>query len=365
MNVERVERLRKVMRERGADAVVVVPSANLFYLTGLHLHLSERVTLAIVTQDDAHLIVPVLEVPRVESRTKIPLKLHPWSDAEWVQAGWHSLASALSLDGKNVAVDYYAVRVLELSQLQQFAPTLQLSDASELFSELRMYKDTAEVDAMRRAARVLESSIEALIPEIQVGKTERELAARWQWLMFEHGSDVIPDAPIVAAGPNSALPHTTATSRAIEQGDMLILDGWCSVDGYYGDITRTFAIGNVSDEMQEIYRVTQRANEAGCAAARHNAQCQDVDRAARGVIRGAGYGDYFLHRTGHGLGLDVHEAPNMVEGDTRVLKDGMTFTVEPGIYLAGKGGVRIEDDIVVTQDGNESLTVSSRELRVL
>ncbi len=365
MSNERLARLRALMAQRDTDAVAIVPSANLFYLTGVHMHLSERVTLALITRDEAHLIVPALEVPRVESRTKIPLTLHSWSDAEWVQAGWDSLKRALSLDGKNVAVDYYAARVLELTQLQRFAPTLRLSDANELFTALRMTKDASEVDAMRRAARVLEDSINALIPEIRVGKRENELAARWQWLMFEHGADTIPDAPIVASGPNSAQPHTTSTARELQNGDMLILDGWCTVDSYYGDITRTFALGDVSDEMKRVYETVKRANEAGRAGARPGALCQDVDRAARAVIRDAGYGDFFLHRTGHGLGLEVHEAPNMVEGDTRALTPGITFTVEPGIYLAGIGGVRIEDDVVVTQDGSESLMISSRELRVL
>lgn len=365
MNEQRLERLRTLMRARGIDAVALVPSANLFYLTGVHMHLSERVTLAIFTPDEAHLIVPALEVPRVESRTKIPLTMHAWTDAAWVGAGWDSLKRALSLDGKNVALDYYSLRVVEQAQLQAFAPTLVQSDAGALFAELRMVKDAAEVDAMRRAARVLDSSVEALTYEIAIGKTENELAARWQWLMFEHGADGIPDAPIVASGPNAAQPHTTSTTRKLEAGDMLILDGWCTVDGYYGDTTRTFGIGAVSDEMKQIYDLTLRANEAGRAASKPGATCQDVDRAARGVIRDGGYADYFLHRTGHGLGLEVHEAPNMLEGDTRVLVPGMTFTVEPGIYLAGKGGVRIEDDVVVTQDGRESLTTASRELRVL
>ncbi len=365
MSQERLRRLRDVMARHDIDAVAVVPSANLFYLTGVSMHLSERVTLAIFTRDEAHLIVPALEVARVESRRQIPLTLHAWSDADWVQAGWQSLKRALSLDGKNVAVDYYGVRALELMQLQEFAPTMKLSDASALFAELRMTKDTAEVEAMRRAARVLEASIEALVPEIRAGKAEQEIAARWQWLMFEHGADGIPDAPIVASGPNSAQPHTTSTAREIQNGDLLILDGWCTVNGYYGDITRTFAIGDISDELRAVYETVRAANEAGRAAVTPDALCQDIDRAARAVIRDAGYGEYFLHRTGHGLGLEVHEAPNMLEGDTRVLKPGMTFTVEPGVYLEGKGGVRIEDDIVVTQDGNESLTVSSRELRVL
>lgn len=365
MSEQRIARLRAEMAQRGIDAIAVVPSANLFYLTGVQMHLSERVTLLLITREDAHLIVPGLEVPRVESRARVALKLHAWSDAEWVKAGWASLKKSVSLAGQNIALDYYGVRALEWTQLQDAAPGAKFSDASPLFEALRMTKDVVEVAAMQRAARVLETSMEALLEQVRVGKTERELAARWQWLMFEHGADGIPDAPIVAAGPNSAQPHTTSTEREIQNGDLLILDGWCPVDGYFGDITRTFAIGNVSDELKHIYALVLGANEAGRAAAKSGALCQDVDRAARKVIADAGYGEYFMHRTGHGLGLEVHEAPNMVEGDTRILQPGNTFTVEPGIYLAGKGGVRIEDDVVVTQGDGQSLMTLSRELRVL
>lgn len=361
----RINNLRAEMARRAIAAVAVVPSANLFYLTGLQMHLSERVTLLLITSEEAHLIVPALEVPRVQARTKIPLTLHAWSDAEWVQAGWASLKKNVSLDGKNIALDFFNVRALEWSQLQEFARGANFSDASPMFDTMRLIKDAAEIDAMRRAVRVLETSMDALLKEARVGKTEKELAARWQWLMFEHGADGIPDAPIVASGPNSAQPHTTSTTRALQAGDMLILDGWCAVDGYFGDITRTFAIGNVSDELKTIYDLVLRANQAGRAAAKPGAQCQDVDRAARKIIADAGYGEFFVHRTGHGLGLEVHEAPNMVEGDTRVLMPGNTFTVEPGIYLAGNGGVRIEDDVVVTQGGAANLMTYARELRVI
>lgn len=354
------------MRARGLDAVALVPSANLFYLTGIQMQLSERVTLAFVTPEGpVHLIVPALEVPRVEARARVPLELHPWTDAEWDAAGWKALRASGALAGRTVGVDYYSVRGLELARLKEAAPNLSVMDASELFTDLRLVKDDEEIGAMRRAAGVLDASIAALLPEVRPGVTERELAARWQWLMFERGADAIPDTPIVATGPNSAQPHTTATGRAVELGDLLILDGWCTVDGYYGDITRTFAVGQVSDKMREIYDVTRRANEAGRAAVKADARCQDIDRAARAVIAAAGYGKEFVHRTGHGLGLDVHEAPNIVEGDTRSLLPGVTFTVEPGIYLADQGGVRIEDDVVVTLDGGESLTHSPRELRVL
>lgn len=362
----RIARLQALMAGQGIDAIALVPSANLFYLTGLQMQLSERVTLALILRDgEIHLIAPALEVPRIEARARVPTTLHAWKDTEGVKAGWASLARVVSLKELTIGVDYYAVRVLELLQLQEVAQGMKLVDASPLLTELRMSKDAEEVAAMRRAVQVLETSLEALLQQIKPGQTEKEIAAHWQWLMREHGADGIPAEPIVAAGPNSAMPHTTATDRAIGTGELLILDGWCTVDGYFGDITRTVAIGQVSEELQRIYEVTRAANEAGRNAVKPGRECQEVDLAARQVIEQGGYGQYILHRTGHGLGLEVHEMPSMVEGNTLPMRVGMTFTIEPGIYVAGQGGARIEDDILVTQDGGESLTHLARELVVI
>jgi Xaa-Pro dipeptidase len=354
------------MAAQDVDAVALVPGANLYYLTGVEMQASERVTLLLVLADGAaHLLAPALEMPRIESRARVPLELYAWSDAQGVAPAWASLRNRVDLSGRTVALDYYTVRILELDQLERFAPSLVRRDASDLLAELRVVKDEHEIAAMRRAARSLDQSLEALLREIRPGRTEREIAARWMALMREHGAHAIPDEPIVASGPNSAMPHTTASDRRVETGDLLILDGWCAVDGYYGDTTRTVAIGTLSDEQKNIYELTRAANAAGRSAVRPGRACEEVDRAARGVIERGGYGPNFVHRTGHGLGLQVHEPPDMVEGDTREMRPGMTFTVEPGIYVAGQGGVRIEDDIVVTQDGGESLTMFTRDLIVL
>lgn len=363
---KQIEALTRLMKANEIAAVALVPSANLFYLTGLQMHLSERVTLALITpKGKIHLIVPALEVPRVQSRVQVPVELHSWTDTEWVKAGWASLKQALTLDGATIAVDYYNVRVLELEQLEEYAPGMTRVDASPLLSGLRLIKSDAELAAMRRAVQVLESSLGALLTEIKPGVKESDIAARWQILMFEHGADTLPESPIVASGPNSGQPHTTSTDRPIETGDLVILDGWCTVDGYFGDITRTVAIGSVSDELRKIYDVTQSANQAGRNAVMPGISCEQVDRAARDAIVRGGYGQYILHRTGHGLGLEIHEEPNMVLGNNLQMTPGMTFTVEPGIYVPGQGGVRIEDDIVVTQDGGESFTNFTRELQIL
>ena len=172
--------------------------------------------------------------------------------------------------------------------------------------------------------------------------------------------------PLVQSGPNSALPHGRTGNRPVSGGDLLLIDFTTTVDGYYGDMTRTFIVGrHADDRQQEVYAAVKAANEAGREAARPGVSCQDVDRAARGAIDDAGYGEYFIHRTGHGLGLDVHEPPSIVEGNQLQLEEGMVFTIEPGIYIDGWGGVRIEDNVVVTENGVESLTTFDRELRII
>ncbi len=354
------------MADRGIDAIALIPGANLFYLTGVQMHTSERVTLALFTPDGpGYTILPVLEAPRVQSRARVPLKLYPWADAEGSLVAWDQLKRDLDLTGKTIAVEFLNMRVLELTGLQAYAPDFAMADASELLAQLRMVKNADEIAAMRRAARVIDRSLEEVFKGVKPGVTEKELAVQWQWSMSRSGSDTIPEEPIVAAGPNSAQPHMTATDRPLARGDLVIFDGWCTVDGYFTDITRTVAVGEVSPELRRIYDTVARANEAGRRRVAPGVRCEEIDRATREVIGGAGFGQYIFHRTGHGLGLEVHEAPGIVEGNSLALAPGMTFTVEPGVYVAGQGGVRIEDDVVVTQDGGESLTNLTRELLVL
>jgi Xaa-Pro dipeptidase len=193
--------------------------------------------------------------------------------------------------------------------------------------------------------------------------TEREATRRLIQACFAAGADALAFEPIVVAGPNAALPHATPSDRPIGPGELMIVDFGAVVDGYASDLTRTFVLGEPDPEAARIYAVVREANAAGRAAVRPGIPAEAVDQAARAVIEDAGYGPYFPHRTGHGLGLEVHEPPYLVAGDTTPLQTGMVFTVEPGIYLSGKGGIRIEDVVVVTENGGESLTAFPRELR--
>ncbi|MGB8646645.1 MAG: Xaa-Pro peptidase family protein [Anaerolineae bacterium] len=366
MTTDRLARLQELMDARGIDAVALVPGANLLYLTGLSMHTSERITLALFTRGgQGYLLLPALEVARAETYLRTPMKLYPWSDAEGTRAGWSALARDLDLAGKMIAVEYLNLRVLEQTELQVFAPGFKQADASQLLAELRMVKDAEELAAMRRAARVIGASLDEIFKLVRPGITEKELASAWQMSMRRCGADTIPEEPIVASGPNSAAPHITSSDRPLVTGDLVIFDGWCQVDGYFTDITRTIAVGSLSPDLKRIYDTVLAANQAGRDQVAPGVQAQAVDRAARAVIDRAGYGQYFVHRTGHGLGLEVHEAPGIVEGNTLALAPGVTFTVEPGIYMPGQGGVRIEDDVVVTQETVETLTQYPRELRVL
>jgi Xaa-Pro dipeptidase len=225
-----------------------------------------------------------------------------------------------------------------------------------------------EITAMRRAVHIAQQALEAMLPVVKPGVTEKKLAAELTLQLLRHGSaGELPFAPLVAAGPNAADPHGFASDRPVEPGDVIIFDWGAAIEGYFSDITRTFAIAGapVDPQLLRAYQAVQAANQAGKEAAQPGATGQAVDRATRAVIEEAGFGPYFVHRTGHGLGMEIHEEPDMKEGSLVPLEPGMTFTVEPGIYLPGVGGVRIEDDVVITQTGSESLTTLPRALATL
>jgi Xaa-Pro dipeptidase len=253
------------------------------------------------------------------------------------------------------------MRVLEARLFEQHAPGSRLVPAGDVLAELRSCKDEHELEQMRRAIAITEAALRSTMDQVSAGMTERAVAALLKIEMLEAGAEGMSFAPLVVAGPNAASPHAGPSDRPIQPGETIVVDCGVTVGGYMADITRTFAIGPLEPELARVYEVVRAANQAGRAAAGPGVPAEQVDRAARAVIEAAGYGAYFTHRTGHGLGLEVHEPPYIVAGNERLLEAGMTFTVEPGIYLPGRGGVRIEDDVVVTPDGAESLTSFTRD----
>lgn len=368
MTSERLSRLKQAQRLMNIDYVALVPGPNLVYFTGLRMHLSERPIVALLPATDTApiLIAPFFELGKVTSGpVALDWQVYSYRDGVPYQDAFLAAAEAHHLRGKTVAVEPLQMRVLEWTLLSQAAPGIQQASATDLIAPLRMVKDADEIAAMRRAIALSEAALTQTLSEIREGMTERQVANHLVGAMLAAGAQGLPFEPLVQSGPSGANPHGASGDRPLRRGDMIVIDFGLTVDGYSSDITRTIAIGEPDAEMRAVYEVVKAANAAGRNAARPGATGETVDRAARSVVEAAGYGQYFTHRTGHGLGLEGHEPPYMVAGDTTPLRPGMTFTVEPGIYIPGKGGVRIEDDVLITEDGSQSLTSFTRDLVVV
>lgn len=363
MTSQRIKSLTQQMQEHGLDGVALVPGPNMVYLSGIHSHLSERPIVLFYPADGAPaIVIPNLEAMKAEAAGISPERIFGWSDETGYVGAFQEAAAQLNLSGGLWAVESLYMRVLEYELLQEYAPGLRTVQAEPLVMALRLTKDLAEIAAMERAIGVSERAMERLIPQIKIGMTEKQVAALLTQLQFEEGADVMAFGPIVSTGPNGASPHAVPTKRPLQSGDLLVIDWGCIVDGYPSDITRTFAIDEIDAELRRVYDIVNQANAAGIAAAGPSVTGQDVDTAARAVITAAGYGDYFIHRTGHGLGVEVHEPPFMMQGYKEPLRPGNVFTVEPGIYLPERGGVRIEDDVVITEEGARVLTTFTKKL---
>ncbi len=363
--MSRLQRLQQILRKAGLPGIAIVPGPNLRYLTGLSMHQSERLALALFQEERGFLVLPALEVPRAREQLTTEMELLPWSDEEGPEAALRRLRERLRLSGERIGVEERGMRLLEWHALQRAFPLCRGEPSDPLLAELRMLKEPGEIADMRRAAAILEEGLESALEQIRPGMSERQIARAWQWAVSEMGGESYGDLPIVVAGPRGASPHNVPSERPVEQGELVTLDWAAGVNGYYADITRTVALGDPGPERRRIYELVLRANAAGRAAVKPGVAAEAIDQAARRVIVEGGYGPAFLHRTGHGLGLEVHEPPYIVQGNAQPLQAGMTFTVEPGIYVEGLGGVRIEDDLLVTEEGGESLTTMDRELRVL
>src|SRR5215211_7357282 len=367
MTQSRLDKLNASLQTSDLDAVILNPGPTLTHLTGLHFHLMERpVVLMFAKDQEPAIVLPELELQKVAS---LPYKLqvfaYPENPAQWEDV-FRRAAQSLGLDGKRVGVEPRQLRLLEFRYVKGGAPEANYPDASEVLSALRLRKDPAEVEAMRRAVKIAQEALEATLPLIRMGMTEKELSAELVVQLLKHGSDPeMPFAPIVSVGPNGANPHASPSDRKLQAGDLLVVDWGATYDGYISDLTRTFAVGEVDEEYRKIHRIVQEANAAGRAAAKPGAPCADVDKAARTVIEQAGYGVYFTHRTGHGIGMEGHEEPYMRGDNMQLLEPGMAFTVEPGIYLPGRNGVRIEDNVVITETGADVLSNMPREIRVV
>jgi Xaa-Pro dipeptidase len=368
MITSRLEALRRLQRDNGLDCVALMPGANLRYFTGLTIHLSERPAVAFVPVDGPLTVaLPHLEAPAAGRILPEGARLYTYRDEEGHEHLFHQIANDLALKEAVVGIEYLAMRVLEMRRIEQAFVDCTLLAVEPWLPVLRMAKDESEIAFMRRAVEIAERAMQRLLDEsaIHVGRTELEIAADLQVAMLHEGGQGEAFSPLVLSGPNSAAPHAHTSERPLAEGDLVVIDWGAVYAGYRSDITRTFVMGTPTPEMIQIHDAVLAANQAGRLGARAGAPAQEVDRVARRAITLAGYGEFFIHRTGHGLGLEIHEPPYLVEGNLDILQPGMTFTVEPGIYVPGLGGVRVEDDVVVTELGRETLTTLPRDLVAL
>ena len=359
----RRERARAELRSRGGAYLLVTDRRNVRYLTGFtgtngQLLLGPGPAADRLITDaryDERAATEVPDLARLLDRDPVgaalPLVAEAGPSERRLLVEDHDLSWAA---GRDLTARAEACRV-------------EVAGAGRLIEGLRAVKDAAEIDRIARACRLTEDGLEWLFTEVVApGRTERELAVALERCFIDSGADAIAFPSIVASGPNAAIPHHEPTDRPLRQGDLLTVDCGAMVDGYHADHTRTVAIGHLDEQLTGVHAIIVAAQAAGVAAIQPGTLTGEVDAAARAVIEDAGYGEAFLHGTGHGVGLAIHEAPTVAPGATATLRSGTVLTVEPGIYLSGLGGVRIEDTLVVTADGTaRTLTDTPRELRIL
>ena len=333
-------------REAGVAALLVAPGSDLTYLTGYRIFSSERLTCLVLASDgSATLVVPELEGPRAADRAP-ELPRATWTET----ADPYALVASLVAQPGALAVSDQMWASFAL-RLQSAFRGREFRVASEITRELRMRKDPAELDALRAVSAAADRAYARALDLEFAGRTEQELGADLAALLLDEGHDEVMFT-IVAAGEDGASPHHHTGGRTIRTGDTVVLDFGGTRAGYGSDITRTVHVGDrPSEEVVRVHDAVRRAQEAGYAAAHAGASAQSVDAAARAAITDAGYGAFFIHRLGHGIGLDGHEHPYLVSGNDELLEAGMAFSIEPGIYLPGRFGVRIEDIAIVGDDG--------------
>jgi Xaa-Pro dipeptidase len=372
LNEKRVARLIERAKSQGLEAVVVMPGPNMYYLTGLNMHLSERPALLFYpTAGEPFAVCPAFEAERVSSGAGIQ-KVFPWGEEEGPAPVLTRALEATGLGSGMLGVEYRYMRVLERELLAMAVahgtavkggglPVLRYEDAGLILADLRMQKDEEELALMQQAAVITDAAVKAGHAVIKPGISELQVAAYIEAELRKLGAEP-PFEIMVASGPRSAVPHAGASERVMQEGELCWIDFVCFYKGYVGDITRTYPVGKVTGQLAEIYQICLDAQAKARAEAKPGMTGAQVDAIARDYIAAKGYGQYFTHRTGHGIGLEVHEEPYMVGSNNRPLAVGNAFTIEPGIYIPGLGGVRIEDDVVLQEGGVRVLTQYPRNL---
>jgi Xaa-Pro aminopeptidase len=358
-NKNRLTDLQAAMQAAKVDLVAIGPTANMRYLLGYVPHPDERLCLLLASPEKTNIVVPTLNAEDMAAHV-VDIPFYRWPDADGPN---EALAEALSgLDVNKLAIDG-SMRADFLLPLLAATTPRETITVEPLLAPLRARKSPQEIEALALAAAQADRAMQAAMDACQPGVTEAEVAWAAEEAFRKDGAEVVTFT-LVASGPNGAFPHHHSGPRPLQSGDAIIIDIGATLNGYQSDITRMVFLGEPPAEVLKAYEAVLAANEQGRAAVKPGVTAQAIDQAARSTLEAAGYGDYFIHRTGHGIGLDIHEPPWIMAGNEAVLEEGMVFSVEPGVYLPGQFGIRIEDIVAVTATGVRTLTGFDHQLVV-
>jgi len=360
---KRFKKTKNLMNQRDIGSIFLTPSADMYYLTGVWTSSLEHLFLCIVPIDEDPLfVVPKIYEEQVKKTSWIE-NVRVWSDDSKVTTQLRNIIRELQIQKQKIAItDNLLVKHFKI--FQQSISNVEFIYTSEFLSQIRMCKSENEIKFIQNASKFAEEAFDSIISECKEGKKEFELAALAEFEMRKKGSEGPSFETIVASGSNSSFPHHLTGKRAIQDGDCIIFDLGAKFDYYCSDITRTVCIGKVSSKIKKIYDLVSRAYQEAISNVRPGISAGSIDKAARKIIDEAGYGEYFIHRTGHGIGIDIHEAPYIHEKNNTKLEVGMTFSIEPGIYIPNRFGVRLEDVVVVTDSGCKPFTNFPTEMIV-
>ena len=361
---ERYLRTKRVMSVKGVDALCLFPSADMYYLTGFWTAPLERLLLCIISQRDPPLfIVPKLYAGQVKAESWIK-NVRTWAENTKLTDQLRKTLREFRLLTGNIAV-HDQLPVSSFRLFQEAAPKARFTSTSTILNQMRMFKSKNEIALMEKAAKLSEIALEMMVPELKGGKKEFELAARIEYEMRVRGSEGTAFETIVGSGPNGAFPHHSSSQRKIREGDFIVFDLGATYSRYCADFTRTLVLRRLASKTGKIYDAVREAHDEAINTVHPGVTAGTVDNTARKAITKAGYGKYLIHATGHGVGLEVHESPYIRKDDDTTLEQGMVFSIEPGVYVPGKLGIRIEDVVVVTKNGCRPLTRYPTELTVV
>ncbi|KUO76494.1 MAG: hypothetical protein APF77_18145 [Clostridia bacterium BRH_c25] len=360
----KIGELSRRLKENCLDAMIVGPSSDLEYLTGLHFHPDERFKALFALSDGRFFhIIPELYYEEAREKLGNESKIYVWSDTAGFLSAVVQARDEYGIKDMAMGVND-GVRAVDLLDMQECL-NVSFANGSGVLEKMRLIKSEEERKFLRKAAEIADRVMGEIIKYIRPGLIERDISNRIKELFIECGGQGLAFDSIVASGPNTSRPHYNKDERIIEEKDIIILDFGCRYNGFCSDISRTIFVGEPTEEQRKIFDIVVRANTDAEELVRPGITAEQVDLAARTVIREAGYGHCFLNRTGHGIGMAVHEGPYIKEGNAQVLEPGMTFSVEPGIYIAGRFGMRVEDIVLVTESGKEVLNKSTRDIIIV